>query len=173
VGNWFLYSAKNQNGRYEFIDGAGHSVEKTPRYKVGETLYLKEPYAALPAVEPERVEYKFARQRSGANGENFKWQNKLFMPERYARYFIEITGVRVERLQDISEEDCFKEGIAELFNAYEGWVHYDWLFRCPPACTWYYTPRKAYAALIDKVDGEGTWAKNPYVFVYDFLLAKK
>ena len=36
----------------------------------------------------------------------------------------------------------------------------------------YETPREAYAALIDKVSGKGTWQNNPYVFVYDFELIK-
>ena len=34
------------------------------------------------------------------------------------------------------------------------------------------TPHEAYAALIDKISGKGTWERNPYVFVYDFELVK-
>lgn len=86
----------------------------SPRYYIGEVLYLKEPYAV---VEPGS---RFARDGVPAgttlykyNFQNhaIKWKNKLFMPADLARYFIRITDVRAERLQQISDEDCVKEGI--------------------------------------------------------------
>ena len=87
-----------------------------------------------------------------------------FMPHR-----IRITNIRVERLQDISEEDCLKEGIWRDDNVgLEGttyWYHglVNSSFR---------TAKEAYAALIDKISGKGTWESNPWVFVYDFELVK-
>lgn len=83
---------------------------------------------------------------------------------------IRITDVRVERLQDISDEDCIKEGI-EKFDAFGDPASYRFYDR--KKCIiypkkWCVSPREAYAALIDKVSGKGTWDSNPYVFVYDF-----
>ena len=95
---------------------------------------------------------------------------------------IQITKVRIERLQGISREDCLAEGIERRpdgsgFKPYAFYdtsikvisekdgVNYGWYIS-------YDTPREAYAALIDKVSGKGTWNTNPYVFVNDFELVK-
>jgi hypothetical protein len=125
-----------------------------PRYKSGETLYLKEPYFISAYGE---LVYKY-----GNDWENIEWKNKLFMPESYARYFIEITGVRCERLQDISDEDCMKEGIL----SYGGGQWY----AIGEDGDIYSTPQAAYADLIDKINGKGTWERNQFVWVYDFKL---
>jgi hypothetical protein len=84
----------------------------TPRYRKGEVLYLKEPYVI--DLAQKRVTYKYGNN-SGEAWQMPKWGNKLFMPEKFARYFIEITDVRAELLQDISDEDCIREGI-ELYD---------------------------------------------------------
>lgn len=83
------------------------------------------------------------------------WTNKMFVGADLMPHQIFINAVRVERLQDISPEDCVKEGIgrnSDIMN-YPG-------------------PREAFAALIDKVSGKGTWKSNPWVFVYKFELVK-
>lgn len=99
-----------------------------------------------------------------------KWENKLFMPEYAARYFIKITGVGADRLQDISEGDCCKEGIT-LDTAY---YFSDWIpsYNDPDSggCPNYIA---AYADLIDSIHGKGTWENNPFVWVYDFVLTDK
>ena len=133
------------------------------RYKVGETVYLKEPYCIIETDDV--IFYKYAEKDiSGTD----KWKNKLFMPEKYARYFIEITDVKCERLQDISDEDCLKEGIIYDDSSYIACEEYTFLNNIDD---WLYdTPSEAYAALIDKISGKGTWKSNPYVFAYDFKL---
>lgn len=82
---------------------------------------------------------------------------------------IQITRVSIERLQDISEEDCLKEGIWRDDNVgLEGvtyWYH-------GLANSSFRTAKEAYAALIDKISGKYTWESNPWVFVYDFKLIK-
>lgn len=95
------------------------------------------------------------------------------MPETAARYFIKITAVRAEKLQDISEKDCLKEGVYTISDYESEW----WLHGCDKPINGIYeswpTPRKAYAALIDKINGKGTWESNPWVWVYDYELFKK
>lgn len=81
------------------------------------------------------------------------WTNKMFVRADWMLHKIRITHVKVERLQDISPEDCVKEGIGRNSMNYPG-------------------PREAFAALIDKVSGKGTWESNPWVFVYEFELVK-
>lgn len=90
------------------------------------------------------------------------WRNKEFVLADLMPHRIRITDVRVERLQDISDEDCKKEGLE--FRA--GWNYHSHRGA-------YDTPREAFAALIDKVSGKGTWGSNPWVFVYEFELVKE
>lgn len=146
-------------------------VPVKPRYKVGDIVYLKEPYALVGGYfehELPTVVYKYGG--NPANYKDVKWKNKLFMPESAARYFIKITAVRAERLQDISEEDCLLEGIERL--SYDpdclelGNVYY------APGIDSFWTAQEAYAALIDKINGASTWESNPRVYVYDYELTE-
>lgn len=96
----------------QFI-GNGHGmfnpVECKPRYKVGEILYLKEPWITTnPTGE---IIYKFGQKEPSRSF--FKFKNKLFMPAEAARAFVRITGIKCERLLDISDEDCVAEGIVQ------------------------------------------------------------
>ena len=102
------------------------------------------------------------------------WTNKMFVAASQCIHKIQITGICIERLQDISDENCLKEGImidanrlAVDDNIYVFDVYGKHKNR------WYFpTPKEAFAALIDKVSGKGTWASNPWVFVYSFKLIK-
>ena len=153
AGKPFAYIEK-----YRHTDDA-HAEFIKPRYKVGERVYLKESYSF--GLEDETV-YKY----SSLEIKGYKWENKLFMPEKYARYFIEFTDVRCERLQDISEhEDCLKEGIKPIPQKYNGEFIYNY-----GGCNCENTLKRAYAALFEKINGKGTWESNPYVWVYDFRL---
>jgi hypothetical protein len=93
------------------------------------------------------------------------------MPAKYARYFIKIIAVRCERLQDISDEDCLKEGIkinedAEIIG-YPFGIKFPYYFE--GGSNWQ-LPREAYAALTDKINGKGMWDGNPFVWMYDYEL---
>ena len=84
--------------------------------------------------------------------------------------FIRITNVRVERLQDISDEDCLREGVIEDCPGvqYSFPTEIGYCGQYP-----FETPREAFAALIDRLSGKGTWKSNPWVFVYEFELVKE
>ena len=101
------------------------------------------------------------------------WTNKMFVRSEIMPHKILITNVRIQRLQDISNEDCLKEGVvkcdAEDCNNRCYLMSECDFCHCGNA---EYTPREAYASLIDNVSGKGTWDSNPYVFVYDFELIK-
>lgn len=80
---------------------------------------------------------------------------------------IRITNIRIERLQDISEADSLKEGILRGYDVGLDRTTY-WYHGL--ANSSFRTPQEAYASLIDRISGKGTWESNPYVFVYDFEL---
>ena len=92
--------------------------------------------------------------------------NKMFVKADLMPYRIKITDIKVERLQDISDEDCLKEGI--FF--YNCGIDYGYTFN--GIREKYDNPRDAFAVLIDKVSGKGTWESNPWVFAYTFELVK-
>ena len=108
--------------------------------------------------------YPKACKITEANGvETLGTGNKMFVRADLMPHLIEITGIRVEQLQDISDEDCIKEGIERSNDVYT--------FKNSP-CGLYISPREAYLSLINRISGKATWKQNPYVFVYEFKLVK-
>ena len=98
------------------------------------------------------------------------WNNKMFVKAEVMPHQIRITKVRIEKLQDISDDDCLAEGIE--FDG-KSQSFYCGMNISTNAKTWLgHTPRIAYASLIDKVGKKGDWESNPYVFVYVFELIK-
>ena len=102
------------------------------------------------------------------------WYNKMFVKADFMPHRIKITNIRIERLQDISEDDCLKEGV--FMDGADDSCGYPYYYYATKKdykdedC--FVSPREAFAALIDKVSGKGTWDSDPYVFVYDFELIK-
>lgn len=141
-----------------------------PRYKVGEIVYLKEPYI----ITGQTFKYEYLHENKtdiACIKRNGGYKNKLFMPERAARYFIKITGVRAEGLQDISEEDCLLEGVKIGRCGNElNWMK---AFYAPDDNQPYITAKSAYEEVFNKINGKGTWDSNPFVWVYDYELTKQ
>lgn len=142
---------------------------KAARYKLGETIAIAQKYDDL--VKDDEF-YRLC----GIHGmplECIKYEkgctNKMFVRADLMPHHIRITRIRVERLQDISDEDCQEEGI---WTRTGRWYCYDIIKRGEEYYDPYPDPREAYSVLIDRISGEGTWESNPWVFVYDFELVK-
>ena len=139
--------------------------ELSPAYFIGEEVAIAQSYFDCGT--------KWAREHIDIASDLIKksgYRNKMFVKAEKMPHRIRITNIRIERLQDISDEDCLKEGIVERYIT-AGVVGYylDTRLYSKPV---FRTPREAFAALIDKVSGKGTWDSNPYVFGYDFKLVK-
>lgn len=150
-------------GSPSFIKDVYHNFLSSTNYpqcrrcKVGEVVAVAQSYKDCGLFDI----YRGPKDTAG-------WTNKMFVRADLMPHHIRITNVRVERLQDISDEDCIKEGIEWDHKAQRFYVRYDSKthFRM-----WFAsTPRETYSALIDSISGKGTWDSNPYVFVYDFEL---
>lgn len=140
---------------------------KRSRYRVGEIVAIDQSYKDIhEEVENETLEMLDLYCSNG-------WNNKMFVRADACKHQMRITKVSIERLKDISNEDCLKEGVVkcdtEVCNNQCYLMSKCNFCHCGNAK---YTPREAYAALIDKVSGKGTWERNPYVFVYDFEQVK-
>ena len=132
--------------------------------KVGEVIAVAQRYREIyPDSDFEMVGDEFITESPG-------WGNKMFVKAEYMPVRIKITGVDFERLQAISDEDCLAEGIYERHDVINSNMEKVKCFMFPNAPHIYATPRDAFAALIDKVSGKGTWASNPYVYVFTFKL---
>lgn len=97
--------------------------------------------------------------------ESAGFNNKMFVKAELMPHHIRITDVRVERLQDCSDDDILEEGI---FHNGKGYTFEGWTVRGVECSS--DTPKGAFKALIDKTCGRRTFESNPYVFVYSFKL---
>ena len=88
----------------------------------------------------------------GTHEPGCRWRPSIFMPRWASRILLEITAIRVERLQSISGPDCWAEGIAHA-----GWdpERYGSTVEC-------------YRDLWESINGPGSWAANPYAWVVEF-----
>lgn len=128
------------------------------RFKVGEVVAIAQSYK-------DCGNFDVYQSPLGLPG----WSNKMFVKASLMPHHIEITDIKVERLQDISDEDCLKEGIIHAYTNNDGIK----IYHTPHTKRGYLSTdvaQQAFAFLIDKVSGKGTWDSNPYVFCYEFVL---
>ena len=137
-----------ENEYGDFID-VRHS--KYTRYKLGEVVAVSQCYND---VVREFTDLAFVPGST----------NKMFVRADLMPHQIRITGIRCERLQDISDEDCVKEGVRVGSQALE--YPYYFIDTQFLLCD-YKSPRRAFAALIDKVSRPGTWHRNPREVVFE------
>lgn len=108
------------------------------------------------------------------------FKNKMFVKADFMTNHIRIKDVCIERLQDISEEDIYKEGFSKA-SINNGWGnaawHWETMLTYMDDLGRYKEirsrePQEAFACLIDKLSGYGTWESNPWVYAYEFELIK-
>lgn len=102
--------------------------------------------------------------------DNAGYNNPMFVKASLMEHFIEITNVRLERLQDISKEDMLKEGI--LVGEFENTTnkyYYDRYGHILEHKT-FPNARNAFISLINNISKKDVWAENPFVWVYEFKL---
>ena len=157
-----------------------HGRELKPRYLPGESLYIKEPYKkhthSLVMGVHTSILYKYGELQpcnkvglfNGGKSYYTEWQNKLFMPERFARNYIEIISVKAEKLQDISENEAILEGIGR----WNGFYHANLFDKKTGQLLVHKTPQQAFAALWDSINKKNKWETNPWCFCYEFRLIK-
>lgn len=107
-----------------------------------------------------------------------RWSPSIHMPRWASRILLEVTNVRVERLQDISKEDAISEGFKAITkdgktikygvpdaDGYPGNddIGWDW-------CDWDVNPVIAYKRLYESINGTGSWDMNPWVWVIEFRI---
>ena len=177
----------------ESLDWDERNCEKdiTPKYKVGDILYVKETWQYGDAFSnPGGYAYKADTTGSKISIEDgIKWKPSLFMPKNVARIFLEVTGIRVERLTAICNEDAIAEGIDSdewtwgPIGYPDGTIDYSVEGK---KTVWYrdysktkektmsnITPVKSYKTLWELIHGVGSWDSDPFVWIYEFKKIEK
>lgn len=159
-----IQELRMKDGHCEARYGQVWFPHKGPNYNVGEIVAVAQSYHELNKqgyLAPEWLDHT-CEDSAG-------YDNKMFVRADLMPHGIKITDIRIERLQDISDEDILKEGIfidedGDINgNKYAIDVHTKHTNRW-----WFPNPRLAFATLIDWISGKGTWESNPYVFAYSF-----
>jgi len=162
---WWQPCIEFEECMYGYTENEGWEVIE-PRYNVGEIVAVAQRYDSFLHPNNGVIEHDYQTTALASKG----WDNKMFVKADLMPHQIQIRDLRIERLQDISD-DYFKEGITFLVSADDGriqWGYADEHLR-------YYmfdSPREAFASLIDKVSGRGTWDRNPFVWRIEFELVK-
>lgn len=138
-----------------------------PPYQAGEIIAVAQPYKDI--FSPDETLYV-------AQGDGYRmvkaknmagWNNKLYVCADLMPHQIYITNVRFKQLQEISDEECIKEGVRNILND----QHFIINGRGEHSIV-SYSAKIAYVQLMDKISGKGTWDSDPWVWVYEFELVK-
>lgn len=137
-----------------------------PLYKIGEEVAVAQKYKDFRWPAPQRSDFQEILHSAG-------WDNKMFVQAAVMPHRIRITNIRIERIQDISDEDCMREGVRKLESdgcptmfTFDGWRFKNKVNRCTDS------PKEVFEALFKKLSGKKAWDDNPWVFVYEFELVK-
>lgn len=138
----------------------------SPKYKVGDRVFVREAWCAhssMDNLKPSEIPTLSAVHYM-EDGPKPVWggrtRNKRFMPAWASRTAFDITGVRVERVNEISERDACDEGTGEMLAEREHWDG------DPDAY------RKCFRELWESIHGQGAWIRNDWVFVYEFKVVQ-
>lgn len=151
-GRW-IFTLYNKNG-----DIIGDII---PRYNIGEVVAIAQSYYTIGKLQYD----KFG---NGVPGNS----NKMFTRAELLPHHIRITDVKAERLQDISDEDCLREGIRYYHSSDKRWSNNSgYGYHIPKnGLHLFDTPYEAFANLFERISGKGAWKSNPWVVAYSFEL---
>lgn len=168
-------SVENAPTERQYYDEKDFFLNNAP-YKLGEVVAIAQSYRDSGYTPDSLDRHPKDLSVRGLMKDSAGWNNKMFVKSYACKHHIKITNVKIERLQDISDEDCLKEGIVKqevisdespFLYAYDAFLDGDNKYF---ASRWFKNPKEAFAVLIDKVSGKGTWENNPFVFAYEFVL---
>lgn len=171
----------NKNGVYYFAGNIEELSKQFSKYKVGDILYVRETWANRCKVCDKEMcigcSKKYSYKADGHYSDEDKWKPSIHMPKEAARIFLKVKSVRVEKLQDITEEGCLEEGIrkytkdGELFKYSVNESMYKW--QDMPK-----EPKEAFKDLWNSTLNKKTgwnykYENNPYVWVIEFEIISR
>lgn len=139
----------------------------TPYGRIGDILWVRETWQETTwmSKDDENYGYIYKASENGKdweeNTENWKWKPSIFMPREACRIKLRITDIRIERLNRISEKDAKAEGVEPLENGYKQYIKTR-LDKVTGYASY------SFMTLWESINGNGSWEKNPYVWVIVF-----
>ena len=130
-----------------------------PYGQPGDRLWVRETFLRADRRAAGRPPWVYAADYADADRPRTRWTPSIHMPRAASRITLEVTGVRVERLQDISEADAMSEGAPPSHPSID---------RISREYGYPDFPRSWYAQLWDHINGPGSWEANPFVWVIEF-----
>jgi hypothetical protein len=176
-GGWVLHTAKESTALDSINDGIYPEV--CPYGQPGDRLWVREAFWADATTKEFKwyVNDVFTPDR---DCDHCRLIPSIHMPRALSRILLEVTGVRVERLQDISEADAIAEGISVWSKSERHGIKW----ACPPHIQTFgegdniegvgyegrpvKDPREAYRGVWSSINGAGSWEANPWVWVVEF-----
>jgi len=147
-GGWPYRSDDGDSSTHIVRRGGKLYIEETPHAcpygQPGDRLWVRETWADV-RTPASQIQTVYRADWPYKNPSTKPWKPSIHMPRWASRILLEVTGVRIERLQDISEEDAIAEGVSDILN-----------------------PVGAYRELWDSINGDGAWVANPWVWIVEF-----
>ncbi len=150
-------------GQRELSNEHDFQLDRCPYGQPGDRLWVRETHMDLGACVLYRADSSAEPERA-AVAPSQRWTPSIHMPRHLSRITLEITAVRVERLQAISEADAIAEGIHRRLDGL--WSGGAWKHLRRPNC--FSDPCNAFCDLWASINGPGSWDSNPWVWVIEF-----
>ena len=163
----------------EVTEAIKYLINNSPYGQPGDFLYVKETwcpvndrdyggdlwidYRATPKYE---ASHPAGWENAPNDAEALKWKSSRYMPRKYSRLTLEITHIRIERVQDISEQDALAEGVMYWLDSVSHEQQAK-IYNCGIG------PIAVYQMLFEKINGIYLWIQNPWVWVIEFEVIKK
>lgn len=168
--NSFIDKCDYKNGNFCLKHKISDNPEKyeitdlmKSKYQVGDILWVRETWQQKSEKATELFGAEKYYYKAGCTGcTDTGWKPSIFMPKAACRIFLEVTDVRIEKLQDISEADAIAEGIQPFGNnLYKDYSN-------PKIVPEGLPPFWSFNSLWCSINGPSSWEANPFVFVYEF-----
>lgn len=155
LGAWI-----RQGIKWMFPNVCPHTTVNCPYGQPGDRLWVREAWSRVGNTDPGYLTYRatypeclppgLERVPADIRDVGYRWRPSIHMPRAASRILLEITDVRVERLQDISDEQALAEGVDQTNTSIPGYA------------------RQRFQDLWGSINGTGSWDANPWVWVVEF-----
>ena len=159
-----IVKPQSQAGRSDSGDDTKLRIVSCP-FENGMKLWVRETFAPVMVLDDDSIEYAYRADGHASPCDvadccfgPVNWRPSIFMPRVASRITLEVTGVRVERLHDISDSDCMAEGLQSAVDHFSGKI----------SGVTDASVRSCYRALWESINGPKSWSANPFVWCVEF-----